>query len=74
MLVAIAVSKYRRAHQLPDAFQVVADPEIDIIVEMIGGDGIAKTLMLKAIENKTYCDRQQGIIGGSWPLDFQSSC
>jgi homoserine dehydrogenase len=34
-----------------DAFSVVSDPEIDIIVEMIGGDGIAKTLILKAIEN-----------------------
>jgi homoserine dehydrogenase len=34
-----------------DAWPVVADPEIDIIVEMIGGDGIAKALMLKAIEN-----------------------
>lgn len=36
---------------VPDAWPVVVDPEIDIIVEMIGGDGIAKALMLKAIEN-----------------------
>ncbi len=34
-----------------DAFQVVNDPEIDIIVEMIGGKTIAKDLILKAIEN-----------------------
>ena len=34
-----------------DAFSVVSDPEIDIIVELIGGRGIAKELMLKAIEN-----------------------
>ena len=34
-----------------DAFSVVSDPEIDIIVELIGGRGIAKDLMLKAIEN-----------------------
>ncbi|MCK9987365.1 MAG: homoserine dehydrogenase [Azoarcus sp.] len=34
-----------------DAFSVVADPEIDIVVELIGGYGIAKELVLKAIEN-----------------------
>ncbi len=34
-----------------DAFQVVKDPEIDIILEMIGGEGIAKELILQAIEN-----------------------
>ena len=34
-----------------DAAMVVDDPEIDIIIEMIGGDGIAKDLMLRAIEN-----------------------
>lgn len=34
-----------------DAWRVVDDPEIEIIIEMIGGEGIAKDLMLKAIEN-----------------------
>jgi homoserine dehydrogenase len=34
-----------------DAEAVVNDPDIDIIVEMIGGEGIAKELILKAIEN-----------------------
>ena len=34
-----------------DAFSVVSDPEIDIIVELIGGYGIAKELVLRAIEN-----------------------
>ena len=34
-----------------DAFAVVSDPEIDIVVELIGGYGIAKELVLKAIEN-----------------------
>lgn len=34
-----------------DAFRVVTDPDIDIVVEMIGGEGIAKDLILKAIEN-----------------------
>lgn len=34
-----------------DAFSVVADPNIDIVVELIGGTTIAKELVLKAIEN-----------------------
>jgi len=34
-----------------DAFAVVGDPEVDIVVELIGGTGIAKELVLKAIEN-----------------------
>ena len=34
-----------------DAFAVVNDPEVDIVVELIGGYGIAKELVLKAIEN-----------------------
>ena len=38
---------------ITDAFKVVDDPEIDIIVEMIGGEGVAKDLILKAIgDNK----------------------
>jgi homoserine dehydrogenase len=34
-----------------DAWDVVNDPDIDIILEMIGGDTIARDLMLKAIKN-----------------------
>ncbi|MBK6553470.1 MAG: homoserine dehydrogenase [Rhodocyclaceae bacterium] len=34
-----------------DAFSVVADPHVDIVVELIGGYGVAKDLVLKAIEN-----------------------
>lgn len=34
-----------------DAFSVVSDPEVDVVVELIGGTGIAKDLVLKAIEN-----------------------
>jgi len=34
-----------------DAFSVVTDPEIDIVVELIGGYGIAKDLVLQAIAN-----------------------
>ena len=36
---------------IEDAWAVVNDPSIDIVVEMIGGDGIAKELILSAIEN-----------------------
>ena len=34
-----------------DAFSIVSDPEVDIVVELIGGYGVAKYLVLKAIEN-----------------------
>ncbi len=35
-----------------DAAAVTTDPEVQIVVETIGGTGIAKTLVLKALENK----------------------
>ncbi len=34
-----------------DGYQVVNNPDIDIVVELIGGNTIAKDLILKAIEN-----------------------
>lgn len=34
-----------------DAFSVVSDPNVDIVVELIGGTTVAKELVLKAIEN-----------------------
>ena len=34
-----------------DAFSVVNDPNVDVVVELIGGYGVAKDLVLKAIEN-----------------------
>jgi homoserine dehydrogenase len=40
-----------RAQVTDDAFSVVSDPDIDIVVELIGGFGIAKELVLKAIAN-----------------------
>ncbi|MDO8930844.1 MAG: homoserine dehydrogenase, partial [Rhodocyclaceae bacterium] len=40
-----------KARVTDDAFAVVSDPEVDIVVELIGGYGIAKDLVMKAIEN-----------------------
>ncbi len=34
-----------------DGFAVVCDPGVDIVVELIGGYGVAKDLVLKAIDN-----------------------
>jgi homoserine dehydrogenase len=34
-----------------DAFEIVNDPNIHVVVELIGGTGIARNLVLKAIEN-----------------------
>jgi homoserine dehydrogenase len=34
-----------------DAQKILTDPEIDMVIEMIGGQGIAKDLMLQAINN-----------------------
>ena len=34
-----------------DAFAVVSDPDVDIVVELIGGDSVAKELVLQAIAN-----------------------
>jgi homoserine dehydrogenase len=40
-----------KARITDDAFAVVNDPEVDVVVELIGGYGVAKELVLKAIEN-----------------------
>src|SRR3954470_6001616 len=37
------------AKVVADARQVIANPEIDIVIELIGGYGIAKTLVMEAI-------------------------
>ncbi len=38
-----------RAQVIADARAVIADPEIDIVIELIGGYGIAKDLVMEAI-------------------------
>lgn len=37
-----------------DAFALVSNPDVDVVVELIGGCTIAKELVLKAIENKKH--------------------
>lgn len=37
-----------------DANEIINDPAIDIVVETIGGDTIAKTFILNALENKKH--------------------
>ena len=34
-----------------DAFSVVTDPQVDIVIELIGGYGVARQLVMQAIEN-----------------------
>ena len=41
----------KKAAITADANEVVSHPDIDIVVELIGGTGIAKELILKAIKN-----------------------
>ena len=41
----------RKARVLPDAFEVVRSRDIDIVVELIGGSTIARTLVLEAIRH-----------------------
>ncbi len=40
-----------KARVTADAFAVVRDPEVDIVIELIGGTTVAKVLVLAAIEN-----------------------
>nr|CBX27063.1 Homoserine dehydrogenase [uncultured Desulfobacterium sp.] len=44
--------KFAEGVFVSDASKVVDDPEIDIIIELIGGEKIAKDLILRAIDNK----------------------
>ncbi|MEY3792435.1 MAG: Homoserine dehydrogenase, partial [Pseudomonadota bacterium] len=61
-IVAVADKNLARAKEIvgnsievtDDAFKLVADKEIDVIVELIGGTTIAKELVVKAIENKKH--------------------
>ena len=43
-----------RAKVIDDAAAVVNDPNVDIVVELIGGTGIAKHMILNAISNRKH--------------------
>ena len=56
MVADLDVERARRivgdaAEVVGDARAVIANPDIDIVIELIGGNGIAKELVLKAIAN-----------------------
>jgi homoserine dehydrogenase len=40
-----------KARVVPDAMAMARDPEIDVVVELIGGYGFAKDFVLEAIRN-----------------------
>ena len=46
-----AAITHGQARVVSDPYAVVDDPEVDIVVELIGGSGAARELILKAIEN-----------------------
>ena len=43
-----------KARLTDDAHYVVEDPAIDIVIELIGGDGIARELVMSAIANNKH--------------------
>jgi len=57
-----------------DAFEVVNDPEVDVVVELIGGYTLAKELVLKAIENgKHVVTANKALIATHGPEIFQAA-
>jgi len=47
-----------------DAHEVVNDPEVEVVIELIGGYGLAKTLVMQAIENgKHVVTANKALIG-----------
>ena len=59
---------------IADAQRVVDDPEIDIVIEMIGGQGIAKELILKAIHNgKQVVTANKALLADQGHIIFQTA-
>ena len=50
-LKATRICDTEQLHLTTDPFEIIADPEIDIIIELIGGDTLARDCVLQAIEN-----------------------
>ncbi len=58
--------KFDKGIFINDPYKVVNDPDIDIVVEMIGGEDIAKDLILKAIDNgKQVVTANKALLAGS---------
>jgi homoserine dehydrogenase len=54
-----------------DLESIVTDPDIDVVVELIGGLEPARSLILKSHSpGQTYCDRQQGCDCPLWRRNF----
>ncbi len=59
---------------ISDAFKVVDDPDIDIVVEMIGGEGIAKDLILRAMDNgKPVVTANKALLAGHGNTLFRAA-
>ena len=57
-----------------DAHSVVEDPDIDIVIEMIGGEGIARELILKAIgSGKHVVTANKKLLAGQGNELFQAA-
>ncbi len=57
-----------------DANEVVTDPDIDIVIETIGGLGIAKALILKAIDcNKQVVTANKALIASEGAAIFKAA-
>jgi homoserine dehydrogenase len=59
---------------ISDAYKVVDDPDIDIVVEMIGGEGIAKDLILRAFDNgKPVVTANKALLAGHGNTLFRTA-
>ena len=59
---------------ISDAYKVVDDPDIDIVVEMIGGEGIAKDLILRAFDNgKPVVTANKALLAGHGNILFRTA-
>jgi len=57
-----------------DAMEIIADPDIDIIIEMIGGESVAKELILKAITNgKQVVTANKALLAAHGKLIFEAA-
>ena len=57
-----------------DVERVLSDPDVDMVVELIGGETTAKTIILKAIENgKHVITANKALLAGSGPEIFAAA-